>query len=145
VRIRVNLAGGFGPELIQYNSVNEFINNRLAFVSLRPEYPPNGGRATQIGAFIQDTFQWRHGLTLDYGLRYDFETVPHDYHDAPQTFDTRTQTLGPPGTPYFSANTANFGPRFAIAWSPKPRIVVRSGLGFFSKLTPWDSAAIRFP
>ena len=135
-RIRVNLAGGFGPELVQYNSINDFINNRLAFVSLRPEYPPNGGRATQIGAFIQDTFQWRHGLTLDYGLRYDFETVPHDYHDAPQTFDTRTQTLGPPGTPYFSANTANFGPRFAIAWSPKPRIVVRSGFGAFFQAYP---------
>ena len=70
-------------------------------------------------------------LSLNLGLRYDIETVPHDSRYATRPYDTRTGTLGPPGDPYFAINNKDFGPRVGIAWSPKPRFVIRSGYGIY--------------
>ena len=100
-----------------FTSIDDFINNSIATASVGKGDPGHGTRATQVGVYIQDTFQVRPGLTLDYGLRYDYATPPHDAFDNTQTFDTRTLTLAAPGTPYFQANKKNFGPRFAFAWS----------------------------
>jgi hypothetical protein len=68
---------------------------------------------------------------LDVGLRYDIETVPHDSRYATRPYDTRTGTLGPPGDPYFAVNKKDLGPRVGVAWSPKPRFVIRSGYGIY--------------
>ena len=68
---------------------------------------------------------------MDYGIRWDYETPPYDPANRAQTFDTRTNTLGPPGGALFKSNPHDFGPRFALAWQAAPRVVVRSGYGVF--------------
>ena len=65
-----------------------------------------------IGVFAGDTWQARPNLTLDYGLRYEWQTNLHDWRD--------------------------FGPRIGFAWAPafghgasSPRTVIRAGFGIF--------------
>jgi len=116
---------------MQFNSPQEFVNDQLSTVTIDNATPGNGVRATQIGLFVDDKFQVLPTLSLDVGLRYDIETVPHDSRYATRPYDTRTGTLGPPGDPYFAINNKDFGPRVGIAWSPTPQFVIRSGYGIY--------------
>ncbi|HLJ51179.1 MAG TPA: TonB-dependent receptor [Bryobacteraceae bacterium] len=59
------------------------------------------------GIYFQDDYNVTRGLTLNFGLRYDYETLMHD--------------------------TQNFAPRFGFAWDPKKngKTVIRGGAGLF--------------
>ncbi len=112
-------------------AIQDFINDSVSQVVLVPATPGNGTRATQVGAFVNDTYRLRPNLSVVYGLRYDIETVPHDSNYATRPFDTRLNALGPVGDPYFALNDHDFGPRLGLAWSPAQRFVVRSGFGMY--------------
>jgi len=106
-RIWVNTNSTAKPTM-QFNSQQEFVNDQLSTVTIVNATPGNGVRATQIGLFVDDKFQALPTLSLDVGLRYDIETVPHDSHYATRPYDTRTGTLGPPGDPCFAINNKDF-------------------------------------
>jgi hypothetical protein len=125
-RIWVNTNSTASPTM-QFNSPQAFVNDQLSTVTIVNATPDNGVRATQIGLFVNDKFQVLPTLSLNLGLRYDIETVPHDSRYATRPYDTRTGTLGPPGDPYFAINDKDFGPRVGIAWSPTQHLVIRSG------------------
>jgi hypothetical protein len=129
-RIWVNTTRTAMPTM-QFNSPQDFVDNHLSTVTIVNATPGNGVRATQIGLFVNDKFQLLSTLSLDLGLRYDIETVPHDSRYATRPYDTRTGTLGPPGDPYFAINNKDFGPRVSVAWSPTPRLVIHSGYGIY--------------
>ena len=129
-RIWVNANSSSLPSMT-FLTPDDFINDRVSQVTITPETPTNGTRATQIGLYAQDTYQVTPSLIVDYGLRYDLETVPHDSQYATRTFDTRCQCLAPAGTPYFGINSKDFGPRIGLAWAPLQRIVVRAGYGIY--------------
>jgi Carboxypeptidase regulatory-like domain len=65
-----------------------------------------------IGAFAGDNWHAKPNLTIDFGLRYEWQTNLHDWRD--------------------------FGPRFGLAWAPafgstagNPKTVIRAGFGMF--------------
>jgi len=64
---------------------------------------------TSIGAFLQDHWSVMPRLTLDLGVRYDFERLPS----------------------LFNQDTNNVSPRVGLAWSPSSRWVLRGGYGIF--------------
>ncbi|HEY6344439.1 MAG TPA: TonB-dependent receptor [Bryobacteraceae bacterium] len=64
---------------------------------------------TSFGGFIQDHWSITRRLTLDLGVRYDFEHLPS----------------------MFNQDTNNFSPRIGLAWSPSSKLVVRAGYGVF--------------
>lgn len=130
---------------IVYTSLQNFIDNSAAGATFTVGNPGSATRAYQAGAYVQYTWQIRPGLTVDYGLRYDFETPPYDPADLAQTFDTRSGTLAPPGTAYFRTNTRDFGPRFAVAWQAAKRLTLRSGYGIFWQDYPVGNAAYSIP
>ncbi len=130
---------------ITFSSLQDFIDNSAASASIDVGNPGTSAWAYQTGAYVQDTWQVRPGVTIDYGLRYDFETPPFDPAHRAQTFDTRTNTLGPPGDPYFKDNTKDFGPRFAFAWQVTPKTIVRSGYGIFYQDYPVGFAEYSVP
>jgi carboxypeptidase family protein/TonB-dependent receptor-like protein len=129
-RIWVNANSTASPTM-QFNSPQDLVNDHLSTVTIVNATPSNGVRATQIGLFANDKFQVLPTLSVDLGLRYDIETVPHDSRYATRPYDTRTGALGPPGDPYFAINNKDFGPRLGIAWSPTQRLVLRSGYGIY--------------
>jgi len=130
-------------QTITYTSLTDFIYNSATSASQTAGDLGTGQRGPQFGLFVQDTWQAAPKLTIDYGLRYDYFYPTYDSNGIVRPFDTRSVTLAPEGAPYFGANTKNFGPRFAIAWQPSKRFVIRSGYGIFFAQFPvgWASAS----
>jgi hypothetical protein len=78
-------------------------------------------------AYAQDQWQIRPGLTLNYGLRYEFYTPLRERNDAQVLFDINSGTLRDSSQSPFKSAKSNFGPRVAVTWSPNS-----TGTGFFS-------------
>jgi hypothetical protein len=64
---------------------------------------------TSYGGFVQDHWVMSRHLTLDAGLRYDFEQLPYA----------------------FQPDTRNLSPRVGLAFSPLSRLVLRAGYEIF--------------
>jgi Carboxypeptidase regulatory-like domain/TonB dependent receptor-like, beta-barrel len=103
-----------------------------------------GFRQKDFAAFAQDTFKILRNLTLNYGLRYQFNGVPYEVNDllstlfldpsgpAPFTFVTAGQKdQGLP--PLYNNDWHDFEPRVGIAWDPfkNGKTSVRAGYGIF--------------
>ncbi|HTD95989.1 MAG TPA: TonB-dependent receptor, partial [Edaphobacter sp.] len=80
--------------------------------------------------FVQDNWRPRPGLTVNVGLRYEYELLP-----VPQrTNGAMDAVFGQVGsTGVFPEDRNNFGPRAGVAWEPfgSGRGVVRVGYGLF--------------
>jgi hypothetical protein len=80
--------------------------------------------------FLQDTWRIRPGLTVNAGLRYEYEFLP-----LPQQPNAALDAaFGKTGaTSVFPEDRNNFGPRLGVVWEPfgPGRGVVRAGYGLF--------------
>lgn len=121
---------------ITFTSLNDFINNSANQATITRGNPGTGRRQTHLGAYIQDTWQARPGLTIDFGLRYDVGTPNHGETERYRTFDTRINALGEIGAQWYAMNKKNFAPRFAIAWQPFKKTMIRTGYGIFYQQYP---------
>lgn len=96
------------------------------------------------GFFVQDTWQARPNLTLQYGLRYELPTVAYslngfgrvlnsDYSALlPASSATSAQTYDPvPGFKFTGPNHNNWAPRFGLSYRATDKIVVRAGGGIY--------------
>jgi hypothetical protein len=72
-------------------------------------------------------------LTVNAGLRYQYDTTPGESHGRVANFDFAAGKLEPVGTNLFNAPKTNFAPRFGVAYSPfgNSRTVIRTGFGLF--------------
>ncbi len=121
---------------VAYTSLEDFINNRVAQATVARGDPGSGRRQDWVGSYVQDTWQVRPGVTVDYGLRYDLGTPNHGERPRYRAFDTRIMDLGEPGGPWYAMNKKNFAPRLALSWQPYSRFVVRTGYGIFYQQYP---------
>src|SRR5882762_7926454 len=88
-RIQIN-RNGVNTVSMLYTSATNFINNSATQVTQTAGDPGHGTRATQVATFVQDGWQFRPNLTVNYGLRWDFATDPHDKNYATQTYNPET-------------------------------------------------------
>ena len=108
VRLRADVPDGFGGVYL-FGSVTDFLAGspdqfRQAFGDPHVDFP-----VTSFGGFVQDHWSLARQLTVDLGVRYDFEHLPAG----------------------FNQDTNNVSPRIGLAWSPSPKWVFRAGYGVF--------------
>jgi carboxypeptidase family protein/TonB-dependent receptor-like protein len=108
IRLRADVPDGFDGVYL-FGSLGDFLAGnpnqfRQAFGSSSVNVP-----VTSVGAFVQDHWSLARQLTVDLGVRYDFERLPAG----------------------FDQDTNNISPRIGLAWSQCPRSVFRAGYGVF--------------
>lgn len=90
---------------------------------------PYSGNATAYYAFVNDNWRVTHNLTLNLGLRYEYNGVSQSMRDF-----ALNSVANVPGVIGFFAPQAqktNFAPRFGFAYSPghQATTVIRGGFG----------------
>jgi trimeric autotransporter adhesin len=101
------------------------------------------------GAFVQDDIRLSRSVTVNVGVRYEYETPRLERHDrmvrgfaydapSPLTIPGRQllgglQFAGVDGQSRYQwdPRRRNFAPRVGLAWQPTPRVVFRTGYGIF--------------
>ncbi|MBL8233955.1 MAG: TonB-dependent receptor [Bryobacterales bacterium] len=97
---------------------------------------PQRLRGQSYNVFLNDTYRMRPGLTLMFGVRYEFNRPPVDLEDRANLYDPATRglvrvgTSGMPRAGYF-ADRNNFGPRLGLAWNAREGTTVRAGYGIY--------------
>lgn len=84
-----------------------------------------------LGFFGQDHFKLRPNLTLELGLRYEWNKTPTERYDRFIVFDPQSSSLVRVGTDLakiYLENNHNFQPRLGFAWDPfkRGKTVVRA-------------------
>jgi outer membrane receptor protein involved in Fe transport len=105
-----------------FPNVNSFLTGTANSFSLTI-----GDRSSAIiqdsyGAYAMDNFKVRSNLTLELGLRWDWNKTPTERYDRFVVFDPATRTLVRVGSgidDVYQQNNKNFQPRLGIAWDPR--------------------------
>jgi len=90
-------------------------------------------RAWSYAFFVQDDFKLTPRLTLNLGLRWQYDQSFHEIHHGDAFFDPFTAKweqfgVNAPDTT-FDPSAKEFGPRLGFAWNPRAGFVVRGGYG----------------
>ena len=93
-------------------------------------------RVNAFGAFVQDDYKVSARLTLNLGLRWEYNGVPYEKHDRLSIYDFATNSLvreGVNGAQPYRQQFTNFGPRVGFAYDPfgGGKTVVRGGFGIY--------------
>jgi hypothetical protein len=104
---------------LTFNSLAGFLAGTPNAYSIISGNPRMGLRRTEWQSYVQDDFRLRPNLTLNLGLRYEYNTPPVEVADRiPSQYLLRT-------------DRNNLAPRFGIAYTPWKNTVLRAGYGIF--------------
>src|SRR5450631_4140474 len=131
-----NGGGGYGPA--------DFILDRVANNQLGSTIGIVGNRQWRIAGYIQDDYKATRALTLNIGLRYEYDQPWYEAHNktANVLLDTRTVeyagsvpsqavagSIVCPQRACYDANYKQFMPRVGFAFQASPHFVIRGGYG----------------
>jgi hypothetical protein len=93
--------------------------------------------------FFQDDFRATRNLTINFGVRYEFSTVPQEAHNLLGNFDPNVGLVqvGHQISSLWNPDHTNFGPRLGFAWDigGNGRTVLRGGGGLIYESVNWQS------
>ena len=105
---------------------------------------PQHLRTNSYNFFVNDSFRLRPRLTINAGLRYEYNTPPADTEDRANVYDTVSRSLvrvGTNGVPRggFEPDRNNFAPRVGLAWTvgEDEATVLRAGYGVYYDQSPF--------
>jgi len=126
-------------------ALENFTRNALANLLLG--FPTNALRLTgnttrsfrtwTSSFYAQHEWQPLPNLSVNAGLRYDYQAPFRETNNRVSNFDVSAGRLIESPKSLYNADRNNFGPRIGIAWQPFRNIVVRGGYGLF-----YDSIAV---
>lgn len=115
-------------------------------------------RSNTIGAFVNDNYKVRSNLTVTLGVRWDYDGPLTEkygkltaFNGNLYSYNASSDTITASGLEFANGGgdslmqhlQAGFAPRIGIAWTPRPKLTVRTGFGmyydrgeFFSYLSP---------
>ena len=128
--------GYLGGNSVTFTSIQDFLNDRVTSASISPTIPGNTVRMSEVGAYAADTWQMRHNLTVDLGMRWDWDQVPFDSHHSTEVWTDLSNSLTAKGGQYYNSYYKNFAPRIGLAWLPVSKVVFRAGYGWYIEAFP---------
>ncbi|HZQ55621.1 MAG TPA: TonB-dependent receptor [Bryobacteraceae bacterium] len=132
------------PYLIQQGYLANFNTNQYQPSRYATVYT----RLHQYDTYISDEWKVRSNLTINAGVRWEFNPAPYDAQQTlvpnlPVDGSQGRVTYGKASSWFKNNNLAAVAPRLAIAWSPDQKTVVRAGYGmFFDTLSSFQVTAI---
>ncbi len=132
------------PRSIQQAFLANFSSNTYGSTNFATVYT----RAHQYDSFVQDEWKLRPNLTLNLGVRWEYNPAPHD---AKQTLVPNVLPDGSQGTVSYGKadgwfkndNLGAVGPRVGVAWSPDKKTSVRAGYSWlFDTLSTFQVTAM---
>jgi hypothetical protein len=100
-----------------FGSISDLENDN-PFVLSKIGFPGFVGlRNSNWDFYVQDDWRMRHRLSVNLGLRYEYNTAWTEGHGRFQNFDVATQSFLPLGQSYNPPKT-DFSPRIGFAWDP---------------------------
>ncbi len=96
-------------------------------------YPLTYMENAMTAYFVNDELKLRRNLSLNLGIRYEFNTVLHDSKGALQNFDIPTLSLDKPGAQLYAPSYVDWAPRLGFNWDPLGRglTTLKGGFGLF--------------
>jgi Carboxypeptidase regulatory-like domain/TonB dependent receptor len=139
IRLSTDRLGG---TTYSFTNLNAFLANQPSTIQfLGDESAPsvfnNGAtgprhfRQEYYIGYAQDEWRVNPKLTLNYGLRYDYYTVPREANNLQVKFNIDTGVIDPNTTPVLKSTTTNFQPRVGVSYAATNRTVLRAGFGMF--------------
>jgi carboxypeptidase family protein/TonB-dependent receptor-like protein len=134
----------FSPFLtLTNNSLADLLLGFPLLTSVAHVDNPQQIRTESYNFFINDSFRVTPRLTLNAGLRYEYNSPPVDKDDRANVYDVATRSLVPVGTngvprSGFEPDRNNFAPRVGFAWTigDDQATVLRGGYGVYYDQSP---------
>jgi hypothetical protein len=148
----IKFLGGFTPnpaisgQTLNTTALEDFFAGYPVNASVEVGNPTLHLHNWAYSAFVQDDWRLRKGLTLNFGVRYEFSSVPQEERNLLGNFvpsvglvQVKTGTNQIPSL--YNSDHATFGPRFGFAWDTdgKGTTVIRGGSGLVYETVNWQS------
>jgi hypothetical protein len=128
---------------ITFNALADLLLGFPFLTSVARVDNPQQIRTESYNFFINDSYRVTPRLTLNGGLRYEYNSPPVDADDRANIYDVATRNLvavGTNGVPRsgFDADKNNFAPRVGFAWTvgEDEKTVLRGGYGVYYDQSP---------
>jgi hypothetical protein len=143
----IGCAPAFAAPIFANNGVGDALDCFLSnSPTLTMEAPPSTGMANApnldprrhfryetYGVYGQDDWRATSRLTLNLGVRYEFNTVINEVHGIQNALTSYTATALTPGPEFKNPSLHNFGPRVGFAYDPfgKGKTAIRGAFGIY--------------
>jgi len=126
---------------VTFNALGDLLLGLPLVTSVARVDNPQQIRTHSFNFFVNDSYRITPRLTLNGGLRYEYNSPPVDAGDRANIYDVATRSLvrvGTNGVPRsgFEADKNNFAPRVGFAWSVGEKTVLRGGYGIYYDQSP---------
>jgi len=105
----------------QFDNLRNFAIGRYTSYTQGFGVPEDETVSPFYSAFVQDNYKIASNLSVNFGLRYEFQELDQPIASNPSF----------PRTGVIPQDKNNFAPRFALAWQAAERLVVRASYGIY--------------
>lgn len=136
LRLRPTREGAASSLSLTFPSVFDLLASQVYWLAYT-ESRESSSRLHSLSLFAQDTWQANQRLTLNYGLRWEWNPAPRaGQAGSLYSLDGEDLFAVEPGSPLWRTRYTNFAPRLGMAYrlSAKGRSVLRAGAGLFHDL-----------